>query len=113
MPEKEKLPINIWGKPRCGLPSGGLCDACCNIKFIDSPWGKKRFLKQGLTDCNLMKRFKGGQGCGVYSFAPDACENYHCGDDTSNEKIKLIEYALKSNLVSAQQSEEAIKRIKR
>jgi hypothetical protein len=110
----KKQPRNIWSKRGCELPSGGLCDACCNVKAIDSPWGKKRFLKIPGDNCDLMKRPTGkGQGCGVHGMMPDSCEIYHCSDDLPAIKERLVAYSLNNELVTKAEASQALDKIRK
>lgn len=78
--------INIWGQPGCLRPDGNLCTACCTYKAILSRWGKKTFVKNPNTNCNLQVI---GRGCQVNGMAPDACENYHCSQAGAAEQETL------------------------
>lgn len=104
--------LNIWGLTDCNLPSGNLCDACCNVKAIYSDWGNKKFQKLPHTLCPLMLRQKVGQGCAVYGMAPKSCEAYHCDGEDSGIKLELIRFARQTGLVTTAEAEAASSKVR-
>lgn len=92
----EDTPINIWGKPGCELPNGGLCVACCQyftIPAFDSPAGR------------LCEHVVPGQGCRIIFDAnnPDLipliplrngqCAAFHCSNADRTERGHFMNIA--------------------
>jgi hypothetical protein len=109
----EKQPINIWGKPFCELPSGKLCDACCNVKEITNDPTWKNIKKLPGENCGFMNRKNGkGEGCRLHGMGPDRCDRYHCSKEPEAiNKMNLIDYALRENVVSKEEADQAVLRL--
>ncbi len=109
----EKLPINIWGKPGCELPNGGLCNACCILFKINEPeWGETGFYKEENVPCTFLARMDGkGMGCGIHGLHPCVCQAYHCGKRPPMEKLFLIDTTQQAGLVSREEADTAVSKL--
>ena len=100
---------NIWGKSGCKLPSGKLCDACC--QFYEVAVGNQ--IKPGNTPCPYQNSvLNHGEGCsqhGVYR----ECVIFHCPTYNPNTNLELIAIALSKGLVTSRETEKAIRQFAR
>lgn len=101
---------NIWGKEDCELPSGQLCDACC--QHYEVLVGNK--VKPENTPCPYQNRvLDEGRGCNMHGQFYE-CKIFHCSNlhqVNPNRSLKLIATARSNGDITDSEAESAVQKI--
>lgn len=91
--------VNIFDKPQCELPRGGICTACCYFMEVIA-LGKSR---------NTLCKFQTTDGCAVHNTPeqPDECKQFHCSDVSNHMKWGLISVAQLLSSITSQEAQTA------